>query len=42
MSTQNSIDKAMKKFESSERLPVSERSLSQDAPLENTPHVPYH
>ena len=29
MSTQNSIDKAMNKFESSERLPVSERSLSQ-------------
>ena len=36
----NSIDKARNEFESRERLPVSEQSLSRDAPLENTPPSP--
>ena len=34
--SRNSIDKGMNKFEGRESLPVSEQSLSQDAPLENT------
>ena len=36
----NSVDKAMNEFDSREHLPMSEQSLPQDVPLENTPPSP--